>query len=115
VIAQLFVVPLIERLLGLQPRAPRPSVMARLTVNIPSQAGREDWWLVRLTLPSPLSPIPSAKSTGEQGTGEVAWLAEPIFAKSNLIFSLVTADGLVRIPPDATGLSAGESVWVYLI
>lgn len=96
VIAGLFIVPVIERLLGLPQRRLRPSVMARLTINVPSQAGREDWIAVRL-LP-----------------GDEGWLAEPVFAKSNLIFSLAAADGLVRIPPDATGLSAGEIVFVEL-
>jgi molybdopterin molybdotransferase len=94
VIARLFVVPVVERLLGLPPRRPCPSVKARLTINIPSQAGREDWIAVRLV------------------EDESGWLAEPIFAKSNLIFSLAAADGLVRIPPDATGLSADEIVSV---
>ena len=41
--------------------------------------------------------------------------ADPIFGKSNLIFTLAAADGLLRIPPDATGLSAGETVEVVLI
>jgi molybdopterin molybdotransferase len=41
--------------------------------------------------------------------------AEPVFGKSNLIFTLASADGLVRIPPDATGLSAGEIVEVHLL
>jgi molybdopterin molybdotransferase len=40
--------------------------------------------------------------------------AEPIFGKSNLIFTLARADGLLRIPPDATGLAAGEQVEVIL-
>ena len=75
--------------------------MARLTLNIPSQAGREDWIAVKLT------------AFVEQND-EDAWLAEPIFSKSNLIFSLVAADGLIRIPPDATGLEAGEQVQVFL-
>ena len=89
----LFVVPVIEKLLGVTPR-PRAAVLARLTVNLASQAGREDWWPVKLT------------AAGE---------AEPIFGKSNLIFTLASADGLVRIAPDATGLSAGEMVEVYLL
>ncbi len=97
----LFVAPVIERLLGLLPR-PRPAVQARLAVNLPSQAGREDWWPVKL-LPSP---------KGGQGEG---WSAEPAFGKSNLIFTLAAADGLLRIPPDATGLEAGESVEVVLL
>jgi molybdopterin molybdotransferase len=95
----LFVVPVIEKLLGVLPR-PRATVMARLTVNLASQAGREDWWPVRL--------VESRKSKVEH------YDAEPIFGKSNLIFTLAAADGLLRIPPDATGLSAGEVVEVVL-
>lgn len=48
-------------------------------------------------------------------TPEDVRFAEPIFGRSNLIFTLVAADGLLRIPPDATGLSAGETVEVMLI
>jgi molybdopterin molybdotransferase len=96
----LFVVPVIEKLLGALPR-PKPTVLAKLTVNLPSQAGREDWWPVRLIV-DPKSSIESLE-------------AEPIFGKSNLIFTLASADGLLRIHPDATGLSAGERVEVFLI
>jgi len=42
-------------------------------------------------------------------------LAEPIFGKSNLIFTLVAADGLLKISPVATGLSAGEMVEINLV
>ena len=61
-----------------------------------SQAGREDW-------------IPVKLLAGAEG-----YLAEPVFGKSNLIFTLSRADGLVRIPADANGLAAGEPVEVYL-
>ncbi len=105
VIAGLFVVPVIEKLLGVKVTRPRPSVPARLTVNVPSQAGREDWVAVRL-LPSLASPLPK---------GERGWLAEPVFGKSNFIFSLAAADGLVRIPPEATGISAGEMVEIVIL
>ena len=94
----LFVVPVIERLLGALAR-PKPAVLAKLTVNLSSQAGREDWWPVRL--------LRSARSDAVE--------ADPIFGKSNLIFTLAAADGLLRIPPDATGLSAGALVEVLLI
>jgi molybdopterin molybdotransferase len=94
----LFVAPVIEKLLGQPADRPRPYVQAQLTVNLPSQAGREDWWPVRLV-----------------STGEGEYLAEPIFGKSNLIFTLAAADGLLRIPPAATGLSAGEMVRVIVI
>ncbi len=93
----LFVVPVIEKLLGLPAGRPKASVRATLTVNLASQAGREDWQPVKL--------IPA----------EGGWLAEPVFGKSNLIFSLAAADGLLKIQPDATGLSAGESVDVFLM
>jgi molybdopterin molybdotransferase len=45
----------------------------------------------------------------------VNYQADPIFGKSNLIFTLAAANGLLKIPPDATGLSAGELVEVLLI
>jgi len=96
----LFVVPVIEKLLGVIPK-PKPTVQACLTVNLPSQAGREDWWPVKL-LPNQTSEIAN-------------YNAEPIFGKSNLIFTLAAADGLLRIHPDATGLSAGETVDVMLL
>jgi molybdopterin molybdotransferase len=96
----LFVVPVIEKLLGVLPK-PKAAVQARLTVNLPSQAGREDWWPVKLIV--------------NRQSKIVNYDAEPIFGKSNLIFTLAAADGLLRIPPDATGLSAGESVEVVLI
>jgi len=96
----LFVVPVIEKLLGML-SSPKAAVLARLTVNLPSQAGREDWWPVKLAV----SDRPSA----------VSYDAEPIFGKSNLIFTLAAANGLLRIQPDATGLSAGEVVEVFLI
>ncbi len=100
----LFVVPVIEKLLGALPK-PKATIQAILTVNLPSQAGREDWIPVKL-FPSP---------TGRGARGEGGYKADPIFGKSNLIFTLASADGLLRIHPDATGLSAGEMVEVMLI
>src|SRR5688572_20402664 len=107
----LFVVPVIENLSGMLPR-PKPTLLARLTVNVPSQAGREDWWPVKLLRPEP--PPAGADSTSFS-EGKVEYQADPIFGKSNLIFSLAAADGLLRIHPDATGLSAGEMVEVILL
>jgi molybdopterin molybdotransferase len=96
----LFVVPVIEKLLGALPK-PKASVQARLTVNLPSQAGREDWQPVKLIV--------------DRQSPTVKYDAVPIFGKSNLIFTLAAADGMVRIHPDATGLSAGEIVEVVLM
>ena len=97
VIAGLFVVPVIEKLLGVSKRHIRPFVPAQLTVNLASQTGREDWVAVQII------------------DSEEGFLAAPIFGKSNLIFTLAKADGLIRIPADANGLSAGERVDVFLM
>ncbi len=99
-IAGLFVVPVVRQLLGLKVERPAAACQARLAVNVASQAGREDW------IPVKLVPLPGA-------VGD--WLAEPIFAKSNLIFSLVAADGLFCIPLEVTGLEAGEQVRVFIL
>jgi molybdopterin molybdotransferase len=107
----LFVVPIIESLLGMLPK-PKATLLARLTVNIPSQAGREDWWPVKLLRPE---PIPVGADSTSFPEGRVEYQADPIFGKSNLIFNLAVADGLLRIHPDATGLSAGEMVEVILL
>ena len=66
---------------------------------------------MKLIKPSPTPPPPSLSQPWE-GEG---WLAEPIFGKSNLIFTLSRADGLLKIPADATGLSAGELAEIYLM
>jgi molybdopterin molybdotransferase len=96
VVAGLFVVPVIRALLGAQEEEIMPQVHARLSMNVSSETGREDY------LPVKLHP------------GEGGWLAEPVFGRSNLIFTLVRADGLVRIPPEATGLPANSLVTVQL-
>lgn len=97
VIAGLFVVPLIERMLGLGEKRFRPVVQATLKVNLASQAGREDWIAVQLL----------------EKDGEM--FADPIFGKSNLIFTLARGDGLVKIPADANGIAAGEPVQVWMM
>lgn len=130
----MLVVPLIEHLLGQIPR-PNAVLQAILTVNLPSQAGREDWWPVKLVHPEPRThnvntqPILSLSGKNDDApetdflathsfhssSTQDLYKAEPIFGKSNLIFTLAAADGLLQIPPDATGLSAGEVVEVFLI
>lgn len=97
VIAGLFVLPVIDLLLGLKTGRLEPSVNARLGINLASQAGREDYVPVKLR---------------QTDNGLVA---DPIFYKSNLIFSLSRADGLVHIPADANGLPVNASVEVKLL
>jgi molybdopterin molybdotransferase len=96
VIARLFVVPVIRRLLGMGGPALAGRVTARLTTNVASEAGREDYIPVRLVVTS-------------EGLA-----AEPVYGRSNLIFTLVRAEGLVRIPTEVTGLAAGSTVEVTL-
>jgi len=84
----LFGVPAIAGLMGAEAPAQR-QVPARVSANVPSAAGREDYVPVRL-----------AERDGEP------W-AEPVFGKSNLIFTLVGASGLLRVPMNVTGLREG--------
>ncbi len=96
VIACLFVQPALNRLGGVSVSI-RPTIRAKITVNLPSQAGREDYYPAKLF------------------QKDKQWHADPIFYKSNLIFSLSRADGLIHIPEHATGLGAGEETDVYLL
>jgi len=94
--ARLFVAPTLWRLQGAAP--PRVGcVRARLTANLPAGAGRETYISVTL-------------EEREDGL----W-AHPIFGESNLIFTLVRGEGVVRIPLGVTGLAAGSVVDVELL
>ncbi len=93
---KVFVAPVVQKLLGEHVTGLRATVQAKLLVNLASESGREEWIPVRL-LPA-----------GDR------WEADPIFGKSNLIFTMARADGLIRVLPDATGLAAGETVEVHL-
>ncbi|MCJ7624743.1 MAG: molybdopterin-binding protein [Anaerolineaceae bacterium] len=97
VISSLFIAPVIDHLLGHSRKRPQAFVRAELSVNVSSVSGREDYIPVRLR------------------RSETGFLADPIFFKSNLIFTLVQSDGLMYIPADAVGLSAGENLDIILI
>lgn len=96
IVADLFLVPVLWRLQGCTAPPAQRRVWARLARNIASAPGREDYVQVRL----------------EERAGEV-W-ADPVFGKSNLIYTLVKADGLLVVPLDAGGLQAGDRVEVRL-
>ncbi len=70
---------------------------AILTHDVPSRAGREDY-------------VPAQLARDAAGTLR----ATPLFGKSNLIFTLVRADGLIVIPLDRAGERAGSSVRVIV-
>lgn len=95
VIFDLVVTPAIRAALGTD-IPPKQQVQARLARNVASVTGREDYVQVRL----------------EERDGEV-W-AVPVFGKSNLIYTLVHADGTVQITLDSNGVREGEWVTVRL-
>ncbi len=92
VVFELLVRPTIYALSGLSDPPAPGAVSARLTRDLPSQAGREDHVHVKLAR-----------------RGGVLY-AEPSFGKSNLIYTMVRADGTVIVPLDKGGLYAGEDV-----
>jgi molybdopterin molybdotransferase len=99
VIFDLFAAPLIRKLGGEERQALdsfRRSIRAILATNIASQIGREDY--VRVTLE-------------RQGD---SFVAMPLPNKSGAIFTLVKADGMVRIDLNQDGLEAGQEVDVIL-
>jgi molybdopterin molybdotransferase len=94
-VAQQIVIPIIQRALGEEP-VPDSTVHATLASNIASTTGREDSVPVRLV--------------ERDGT----LFAEPVFGKSNLIYTLVNADGVIHVPLNSNGLRAGTPVEVTL-
>ncbi len=92
----MFGVPAIYRLQGVMATPRRGLVWAQLTQNIASESGREDY-------------IPARLSAGPDGLHAI-----PVFGKSNLIYTLVHADGLIKIPLNKGGVIAGEWVEVRL-
>ncbi len=105
VVADIFLVPTLYHLQGLE--APDPRVVrARLTANVASTAGREDY------VPGRFVPS-NAESASNESKADQVWI-EPVFGKSNLIFTLVNADGAIMIPLNSNGLNRGELVDVRL-
>ena len=86
---------LIARFLCQRPQPPA-LIRARLSQRVASVSGREDWLPVKLLDCADGMPM-----------------AEPIFGKSNLIFTLVGADGLLHVPLNAGGYDGGSIVDVH--
>ena len=99
VIFDLFGAPMLRRLGGESRDALQRfshTVRAKLKTNIASQIGREDY--VRVVM---------------EGEG-ASFVAAPLPSKSGAIFTLVKADGMVRIGMNQDGLEQGEEVDVIL-
>jgi molybdopterin molybdotransferase len=75
----------------------RFELKARLSQNVPSVSGREDY--IRVSV---------SRQDGQ-------WVARPIFGKSGLISTLVEADGLVKVGIHQEGLYEGEIVTVRIV
>jgi molybdopterin molybdotransferase len=96
VVFSVLVKPCLNHLEGELPSPIKPGLKARLTRNLASAQGRDDYIRVALRL-------------GPQG-----WEAEPILGKSGLISTLVRSDGLIRIDRFTEGKEKGEWVEVML-
>jgi len=96
VVAEVFLAPFLARLGGeaSSPDKTHNKVTAKLSRNIESASGRDDFIRVKLI-----------RKDG-------VWIAEPIFGKSGLISTLVEADGLLRIDRNTEGLYQGQEVEV---
>ncbi|MBK6326799.1 MAG: molybdopterin molybdenumtransferase MoeA [Chloroflexi bacterium] len=92
----MFGIPAIYWLQGLKNMPRRGRVWARLSQNVPSESGREDY-------------VPARLADSADGL-----IATPVFGKSNLIYTLVNADGLIKVPLNKAGLETGDWVEVRL-
>uniref|UniRef100_A0A7V4JR39 Molybdopterin molybdenumtransferase n=1 Tax=Thermodesulfobacterium geofontis TaxID=1295609 RepID=A0A7V4JR39_9BACT len=94
---ELFLRPVINKMLGLTDKTYKPKIKAKLTKSVSSQAGRRDFIRVYL----------------EEKEGEL-W-ATPLLSKSGLIMTLVKANGILCIPEDLLGFEKGEVVEVEIL
>lgn len=92
----MFGVPAVYRLQGVRSLLRPGRIWAQLSQNIASESGREDY-------------VPARLEDGSDGL-----VAVPVFGKSNLIYTLVNADGLIKVPLNKGGLLAGDWVEVRL-
>jgi molybdopterin molybdotransferase len=98
VVAEVFLVPFLSRLSGEVKFSKKMyyAAKAKLSRNIESASGREDYIRVKL------------EKRGEE------LVAEPIFGKSGLISTLVEADGLLRVDRNTEGLYQEQVVEVMV-
>ncbi|MEC9309346.1 MAG: gephyrin-like molybdotransferase Glp [Chloroflexota bacterium] len=96
IVFDLLIRPTIYQLAGCKSPPEPATILAQLGANIPSAPGREDYMPVKLE------------------NADVSIIAHPILGKSNLIYTLARADGLVQVPIDKSGLYEGDFVKVRL-
>ncbi|AYO31581.1 molybdopterin molybdenumtransferase MoeA [Biomaibacter acetigenes] len=96
VIFEILVRPIISTMLGRPEDFGGTRVYARMSRNIASAAGRQDFIRVKL-----------------EQRGEELW-AVPVLGKSGLISNMVESHGLARIPSEKQGVAEGELVEVEI-
>jgi molybdopterin molybdotransferase len=90
-----FVLPMVDRLRGRVLKGGLNPVRGRLSTNVPSSYGIEEY----------------VRATVEEG--EDSLVVKPIFAKSSVISMLSKADGYFIVPEGKEGFEAGEEVEVF--
>lgn len=106
---------LISALLGTPP--PRRAIIrARLSANLASAPGREDFYRVRLHNENEReneNGLPDASNGALASARDTALpIAVPVLGKSGLITTMARIDGIIRIPLDSEGFQKGEIVEV---
>jgi molybdopterin molybdotransferase len=96
VIFEIIVRPMISMMLGRDEDFGTTRILARMSRNVPSAAGRQDYIRVKL-----------------ERRGEELW-AVPVLGKSGLISGMVESCGLAHIPSQKQGVAEGELVEVEL-
>ena len=97
VIARLFLAPLIHRMAGQTQEEITPVVQGVLSRSIPSNPAKDEFFPVLL------------EKVDDQ------YQVEPIFFKSNFIFNLAKAQGLVMVPAGSDLIEAGKMVDIILL
>ncbi len=89
---------IVDQLAGRVQERLMPTLSANLARNVASRTGRTDYVRVKLER--------------DKISGELS--AVPVFGRSGMLRTLAEADGLLVVPPEKEGLSAGEKVEVFL-
>jgi len=97
IITEVIVKPLVEKIIGVKNKNIKCNIKAKLSRNLDSDKGREEYIPVRLI---------------ENAQGN--YIAEPIIGESAMISTFVYADGYIRINTNKEGLNKEEMVDVYL-
>jgi molybdopterin molybdotransferase len=97
IITQVIVKPLVEKIMGIERKNIKCNIKAKLSRNLDSDKGREEYVPVRL--------IKNAEKN---------YIAEPLVSDSAMISNFVYADGYIRIESYKEGINKEEIVDVYL-